>query len=221
MRKTVTEIINTIKKMKKLDNDYEVADSLGIGRGALANAKRRNSVSFLDELVLFCDKENISLDFLRHSKPKEPGSIRTVITSGSYTPGEDPEQIEVSVYSIENADKLDIADTDPVGTVVIPRELFKDDNIVVRVAGDSMEKLLMKGANAVIDTQIKEIISGNIYAFKVPHEGNIVRECYSQPKGLSLIPYNKNYPTAQVHWEDFNPDMIIGKVSCSVINVFR
>ena len=104
---------------------------------------------------------------------------------------------------------------------LLPRELLSDHGIVIRVAGDSMEKLLMKGANAVIDTNEKDIVSGSIYAFKIPHEGNIVRECYSEPRGLSLRPYNKNYPTAQVQWEDFNPEMIIGKVSCSVINVFR
>ncbi len=79
----------------------------------------------------------------------------------------------------------------------------------------------MKGANAVIDTNTKDLISGKIYAFKIPHEGNIVRECYAEPKGLSLIPYNKYYPKAQVGWDDFDPDMIIGKVSCSVMNVFR
>jgi hypothetical protein len=221
MRKSVTEIINTIKTIKRLNNDYEVADSLGVGRGALANAKRRNSISFFDELVVFCDKENISLDFLRHSIPRDPGSVRTIIASGSCTPGEDGDLIQVSVYSIENADRIDFSDTDPVGTVVIPRELFKEGDKVVRVTGDSMEKLLMKGANAVIDTQTKDIVSGSIYAFKIPHEGNVVRECFSEPKGLSLRPYNKNYPVAQVQWEDFNADMIIGKVSCSVINVFR
>ncbi len=125
------------------------------------------------------------------------------------------------MYSIENADKLDFSDIDPVGTVVIPKEIFHDKSIVIRVAGDSMEKLLMKGANAVIDTNTKEIVSGSVYAFNIPHEGNIVRECYSEPKGLSLIPYNKNYPKAEVGWDQFNTDMIIGKVSCSVLNVFR
>lgn len=98
---------------------------------------------------------------------------------------------------------------------------MRDVNIVFRVAGDSMDKLLMKGANAVIDTNTKKLISGNVYAFRIPQVGNIVRNCYSDPKGLSLIPYNKNYPKAQVRWDDFDPDMIIGKVSCSVLNVFR
>ena len=221
MRKTVTEIINVIKSMKNLSTDYEVADSIGVSRGALANAKRRNSMSFFDELVNFCDQENLSLDFIRQPSSSPKGMLRTIIAPGVFAPEDNTDLVEVSVYSIENADKLDFTDIDPVGTVVIPRELFKDENIVIRVAGDSMEKLLMKGANAVIDTNTKELISGNVYAFRIPHEGNIVRECYSEPKGLSLIPYNKNYPKAQVKWDDFDPDMIIGKVSCSVINVFR
>lgn len=218
MRKTVTEIINTIKIMKNLNNDYDVADTIGVSRGALANAKRRNSISFLDELVNFCDEENLSLDFIRLTAPS---SIRTIVAPGKYDPEENRELIIASVYSIENADQLDFSDIDPVGSVVLPREMLSDHGIVIRVSGDSMEKLLMKGANALIDTNEKDIVSGSIYAFKIPHEGNIVRECYSEPKGLSLRPYNKNYPTAQVQWEDFNPDMIIGKVSCSVINVFR
>jgi Peptidase S24-like len=221
MRKTVTEIINTIKTMKSLNNDYDVADTIGVSRGALANAKKRDSISFLDELVNFCDDENLSLDFIRLTPPSFIRPIRTIVAPGNYDPEKDNELIMASVYSIENADKLDFSDIDPVGSVVLPRELLSDHGIVIRVAGDSMEKLLMKGANAVIDTNEKDIVSGSIYAFKIPHEGNIVRECYSEPRGLSLKPYNKNYPTAQVQWEDFNPEMIIGKVSCSVINVFR
>ena len=221
MRKTVTEIINIIKNMKNLNNDYEVADSIGVSRGSLANAKRRNSMSFLDELVNFCDQENLSLDFIRQPTPSSKGALRTIIAPVKFTPGDNSDLVEVSVYSIENADKLDFTDIDPVGTAVIPKELFRDEIIVIRVGGDSMEKLLMKGANAVIDTNTKELISGNVYAFRIPHEGNIVRECYSEPSGLSLIPYNKNYPKAQVDWDDFDPEMIIGKVSCSVLNVFR
>ncbi|MGB2692254.1 MAG: S24/S26 family peptidase [Thermodesulfobacteriota bacterium] len=221
MRKSVTEIINTIKTMKNLNNDYDVADTIGVSRGALSNAKKRNSISFLDELVNFCDQENLSLDFIRLKHPSSVRQIRTIVSPGNYHPEENSELIVASVYSLENADQLDFSDIDPVGSVVLPRDLISDHGIVIRVSGDSMEKLLMKGANAVIDTNEKDIVSGSIYAFNIPHEGNIVRECYSEPRGLSLKPYNKNYPTAQVEWEDFDPDMIIGKVSCSVINVFR
>ncbi len=221
MRKSVGEIIETIKTMKGLSKDYEVAEALGVAKGALSNAKRRNSVSFFDELVLFCDRENLSLDFIRHSQLSSPRSIRTIVAPTNLIPGEDGELVQVGVYSIENADSPELSNLDPIGTVVIPREIYKKDSIVIRVGGDSMEKLLMKGASAVIDTNTKDIVSGSVYAFSIPHEGNIVRECYSEPSGLQLRPYNKNYPTAEVQWEEFNPEMIIGKVSCSVINVFR
>ena len=221
MRKSVEEIIETIKTMKGLTKDYEVADSLGVGRGALSNAKKRNSISFFDELVLFCDRENLSLDFIRYPLLSSSGTIRTVVAPGSLTPGENGELVQVDVYSLENVDSHNLSELEPIGTVVIPRNIYKEDSIVIQVAGDSMEKLLMKGSNAVIDTNTKDIVSGSIYAFSIPHEGNIVRECYSEPSGLRLRPYNKNYPTAQVEWGEFNPEMIIGKVSCSVINVFR
>lgn len=56
MRKSVEDIIDTIKILKGFTKDYEVADTLGLGRGALSNAKKRNSVSFFNELLLFCDR---------------------------------------------------------------------------------------------------------------------------------------------------------------------
>ncbi len=221
MRKSVEEIIETIKTMKDLSKDYEVAESLGVGKGALSNAKKRNSVSFFDELVNFCDRENLSLDFIRQSQLTASRPIRTVVAPTSFTPGEDNELVRVGVYSIENADSDNLSELEPIGTVVIPRDIYKEDSVVIQVAGDSMEKLLMKGSSAVIDTNTKDIVSGSVYAFSIPHEGNIVRECYSEPTGLRLRPYNKNYPTAQVQWDELNPEMIIGKVSCSVINMFR
>jgi len=221
MRKPVEEIIDIIKRMKGFTKDHEVADLLGLGRGALSNAKKRNSLSFFNELLLFCDRENLSLDLIRHSPLSSSGSIRTVIAPGNLTPEENSELVRVGVYSIENVNSPDISDPNPVNTILIPRNIHKEDSIVIQVAGDSMEKLLMKGTNAVIDTSTKDIVSGNVYAFRIPQEGNIVRECHSDPSGLILRPYNKNYPTAQIKWEDFNPEMVIGKVSCSVVNVFR
>ena len=157
----------------------------------------------------------------RQPRVSSSGSIRTVVTAGNFTPEENGELVQVGVYSIENADSLELSEIDPVNTIAIPRNIYKEHSIVIQVAGDSMEKLLMKGTNVVIDTSAKDIVSGSVYAFKVPHEGNIIRECHSEPSGLRLRPYNKNYLTAQVKWADFRPEMIIGKVSCSVINMFR
>lgn len=220
MRKSVEEIIDTIKAIKGLTKDYEVADSLGVGRGALSNAKQRDSISFLDELVTFCDRENLTLDFIRHDPFISPAGVKTIAAPGAIPGTGGNRYIEASVHSMADATASAPFKQNAVDTVIIPKDIYRDGCMVVQVSGDSMEKLLMDGANAVIDTNMREIASGSIYAFRIPLVGNILRECHSDPLGLSLIPYNKNYPPSSIKWDDFDPEMVIGKVTCSVINVF-
>lgn len=222
MRKTVEEIIETIKTIKGFSKDYEVADLLGIGRGALSNAKQRNSFPFFDQVSDFCDNDHLSLDILRSDPFKSSKSVYLLPGSSD---DQDPTYgnfLRVDVYSLTAGSTVkELTKSKPVDKVVVPRDLYTQDSIAVRMVGDSMEKLLMHGSTAIIDTGNKDIVSGSLYAIKIPHEGNVVRECYSEPQGLSLIPYNKNYPPSKVLWQDFNPDMIIGKVSCSLFNSFR
>jgi len=59
-----------------------------------------------------------------------------------------------------------------------------------------------------------------VYAISVPGEGVIIRECHSGPGGLLLTPYNRNYPEHLLTWDEFEPEAIVGKVFCSVLNVF-
>jgi phage repressor protein C with HTH and peptisase S24 domain len=73
----------------------------------------------------------------------------------------------------------------------------------------------------IVDTRAKEIVSGGIYAFRSPIEGSILRECHSEHGGISLRPYNKNYPSTFINWEEFDPASVIGRVSFSVVNVLR
>ncbi len=79
----------------------------------------------------------------------------------------------------------------------------------------------MDGANVVVDTTSCEIISGSIYALSIAWEGCILRECYLEPQGVLLRPFNENYPVSKIVWEEFNPNMLLGIVFCCVMNVFR
>ena len=135
--------------------------------------------------------------------------------------GQEERYAEVPVYSYSGAKPGNASAPEEIDTVVIPGEVYREGSIVIRVSGDSMEKLFMDGSSAVIDTHAREIVSGCVFAFRLPREGNIVRECISEPRSLTLIPYNKNYPASSIKWNDFDPGMVIGKVSCSVNNVFR
>ncbi len=129
--------------------------------------------------------------------------------------------MELPVYSLTGDLPPDLSSLETVDTALISRDIFIEGYIAVRVNGDSMEKLLMDGAHILIDTRMKDILSGSVYALNIPRAGVIIRECYPEPSGLSLRPYNKNYPCSSIRWEDFDPEMVIGKVACSVVNVFR
>jgi phage repressor protein C with HTH and peptisase S24 domain len=115
----------------------------------------------------------------------------------------------------------ELAKFDPAQAIEIPKQLYDDGFIVIRNRGDSMEKLIMDGASVVIDISSREIVSGSIYALSIPKEGCILRECHSGSQGLLLRPYNRNYPVSVLGWDEFDPDMVVGRVFCSVINVFR
>jgi len=137
--------------------------------------------------------------------------------------GEQNDQyVEVAVYRIKGeGDLMELSKFEPVDTIFVPRELAQNGFVIIQNKGDSMEKLIMDGANVVIDKRSREIVSGSIYALSIPWEGCILRECHSEPHGVLLKPYNRNYPVTTISWEEFDPDMVIGKVFCSIMNVFK
>lgn len=220
LRKSVEEIIDTIKSLKGFTKDYEVAETLGLARATLSTAKQRDSISFLDELVMFCGRENLTLDFIRQDMLVSGEGITRVPAPAGIPPGHEERYVEVPVLSYSGS-APGAPEPMEVDTVVIPRGVYVEGSVVIQVSGDSMEKLLMSGSNAVVDTNTKEIISGCLYAFVMPWEGSVVRECVSEPSGLSLIPCNRNYPASSIKWDEFDPAIVLGKVSCSVVNVFR
>lgn len=105
--------------------------------------------------------------------------------------------------------------------VEIPEEGQREGLIAIINKGDSMEKLIMDGSVVVVDVFERTIVSGSIYALRVPWEGSVFRECQAGPEGLILNPYNRNYPVTYLEWDEFKPEMVIGKVYCSILNMFR
>jgi len=59
--KDIFEIVETIKQIKGLQTDNEVAESINVTYDALTNRKARRSIPF-KEIVAFCEKEGISLN---------------------------------------------------------------------------------------------------------------------------------------------------------------
>lgn len=57
------KIIDRIKNFKGLKSDISVAETLGMTQSTFAERKRRGSIPY-EELIIFCDKEGISLNWL-------------------------------------------------------------------------------------------------------------------------------------------------------------
>ena len=128
----------------------------------------------------------------------------------------------ISVFVVKGErDHMELANFEPMDTIAIPTQVHREGFIVIDNKGDSMEKLIMDGSKVVVDTTSTVIVSGSIYVLRIPWEGCILRECHSEPDRLLLRPHNRNYLLTTLNWDEFDPDMVIGKVFCSVINVFR
>lgn len=150
MHKSVEEIIDTIKALKGLTKYYEVAESLGIGSSALCNAKQRDRISFLENLISFCDRENLTLDIIRQTQYPALHCLSTVVKPVADSYDRDRKYVELAVSS-------DTQGNEGAETVLVPRDLYEDGCIVLQVRGDSMDKLLTHGTKVIVDTRAKEI----------------------------------------------------------------
>lgn len=61
--KIIFQIVDRLKKLRGYKTDGEIADALKTTKTALSNHKARDTVPY-EAIVSFCERENISLDWL-------------------------------------------------------------------------------------------------------------------------------------------------------------
>lgn len=96
------EIIERIKKVKNYHDDHEVAELLGFSRSAFSERKRRDSIP-QDKLTLFCERENINMDWLLTGK----GEMKLYFDRVAETP---------ATYNVKDpvmAEIIDLLETEP------------------------------------------------------------------------------------------------------------
>lgn len=81
----IAEIISLIKEIKNLKSDTDVARVLGMKQSAFSERKKLNSIPY-EHIALFCEAENISLDWLllgkeAKDKEKEIDELRKLLKS--------------------------------------------------------------------------------------------------------------------------------------------
>jgi len=101
-----------------------------------------------------------------------------------------------------------IESLEPIGQITVQRNYDGPNIQVLKVRGNSMEPTIIDGAYIGIDITDKHIISGQLYAVYIPHEGIVVKRIWMGPELVKLESDNKLAPTHdmsidRIDWETF------------------
>lgn len=215
--RSLSEIIQHIKELKKLSDDAEVAILLGIKPKTLSTAKSRNSIPF-EELSAFCRKEGIPFNLLLTGEaPVYSYPYKDELIAGRDVLYEGAEFIFVPQVTGEiSAGGGLIADNAIEMTVAFRKEWVEKKGdpakmAVTKVRGDSMEPTLLPGDAILIDLS-KNFVDphGGIYAIAFGNEIMVKRIQVVYPSHrLRIISDNPRYELAEV---DHDQVIINGKV---------
>ncbi|MCX5720310.1 MAG: XRE family transcriptional regulator [Nitrospirae bacterium] len=151
-------------------------------------------------LVKICESYNINLNWLLIGKgfvenESLPDKLANVVMFSSIGAGHPIKELERS----EHPDFL-------------PREFFKPSIKPINVSGHSMEPTIFNGAYVGVDTDEKQIISGEIYALRLQHEGIVIKRLFMEVDRVTLRSDNPSYPLSSIPIEKLPEDFIVGRV---------
>lgn len=102
---------------------------------------------------------------------------------------------------------------EPIGQIIVQKSYNGPNIHVVEIRGTSMEPTIMDGAHVGVDVTAKEIVSGQMYAVYIPHEGIVVKRIWIGPELVKIASDNPTAPDHDMLSERINWDTFVqGKV---------
>lgn len=120
-----------------------------------------------------------------------------------------PHTIAMPVRAMAGAgDPCDLDQLEPIGLIHIPIEYNGPTITVLQIRGTSMEPHIKDGAHVGIDRADRRIISGELYAIYIPHEGIVVKRLYLGPEQITIKSDNPLFPDQvmsidKINWDTF------------------
>lgn len=101
-----------------------------------------------------------------------------------------------------------IDELEPIGQIVVQKDYDGPNIQVVKIRGNSMEPTIMNGSHVGVDIAEKEIISGQLYAVYIPHEGIVVKRIWIGPELVKIASDNPAAPdhdmmNERINWDTF------------------
>lgn len=194
------EIFDRIKVATNTRTQVELAEVLDIRQSSISDAKRRDSVPSDWYLKLF-EKYGLNPDwlksglgpmYLKSEQGYEPydgpqaASLRE--EAAKYAEPDSKSQI-VTVFGMQGIDAA-TGKWMPksIGKLSIPLSMARPSVTVVKMDASSMEPLIRRGAYVGLDTDQKNILSGELYGVFIPFEGLGIRRIFlDEEKGRFVL----------------------------------
>lgn len=224
------EIFERIKLATRTRTQIELASVLDIRQSSISDAKRRNSVPS-DWCMKLFERFGLNPDWIK--KGTGPMYLRT---ETGYAPVNADVPLaareEASLYSDPNAKNVVVSvfsmqpgsgqETTPdqdknglrvVGKLSVPLSLAGEGVKVFLLDSTGMEPLLRKGAHFGVDTNQKQVVSGELYAVVLPYEGVGIKRVFpDSTKAQALLrAENPQHPEISLPLEKLG-EAILGRI---------
>lgn len=202
------EVYDRIKFATNARTQVELAEMLEIRQSSISDAKRRRSIPAEWYIKLY-DKFGLSLDWLRwRSGPmysKDKASVMPDGTEDAAMPGGLREDAGPELSSVAQGVLTRVLDTACEYTdgeappefslhdhLVLPQALLGEGMLVFHVSTGGMEPTLRKEARVGVSTLQRHLVSGEVYALLMPHEGVAFRRIVQDSEsGLFLLCFDQ------------------------------
>lgn len=188
-----TILFNKLKEIVGVDSDYKLAKLLDISPQALSKQKVRNTPMY-----------NRIIDYLESAHPEVDHNVLFKSTNNLeyLSQTDDILTFEFNPIEVGAGDPVDLNFEIYYNFIPVPEGLNEPGVVTVRIVGDSMKGTLDHGTIVLVDTRVKNIVSGDIYCLDMPHEGLIIKRLFKVPEHVRVRSDNNIYPEFSLSYEE-------------------
>jgi len=188
------------KRLESKQSQTALAESLGTHQSMISSLENGERLPDIEFVVRFAGLFGVSIDWIVADN-MEP--ISTVAEpQEEYT-------VTMPVKAMAGAgNPCCIDQLEPIGHITLDKSYDGPNIQVLLIRGNSMEPTIMDGSYVGIDVTTKEIISGQMYAVFIPHEGIVVKRIWIGPELIKISSDNPGAPdhdmlADRINWDTF------------------
>jgi len=206
MRFDLVQIGERIRIVRGNKSGSEFGKSIGVSTNMISNYEKGQAWPKAQTLARIIELSRKSADWLLYGNEDDAVAIEGV--------GACLDIITIPVRAMAGAgDPCDLDQLEPIGHITIESEYNGPSITALLIRGTSMEPNIMNGAHVGVDRTDREIISGQLYAIYIPHEGIVVKRIFVGPELVKIKSDNPTFPDHDMSIDRINWDtFVMGRV---------